>query len=217
MEMRARMSRRACLASLVVVVTSCGSPDEQIDASEAAASGASTSPSQTVPPSPETTTQSPPSTTHAPAPDPPAPEPPKPEPPKPPAPQPAPPRPNPPAPQPEPPAPNPNPPPGTVSYDLPDVGGSDLADEDNWRAGYANNCTTAGHPPDCLHLTVRAYAPDANGDPTRIDDPGPNYVEDNVYESCPVTEITPAPPAEVPVGTTVVITVLCRPVGAGGG
>ena len=135
--------------------------------------------------------------------------------PKPPQPQPQPPAPQ---PQPQPPAPppNPNPPPGTVSYDLPSVGGSDLADEDNWRAGYAGSCTTAGHPPDCLHMSVTVFAPDANGTDARIADPGPNYTDDGVYDSCPVTAITPRPPATVPVGTTVVIEVHCEPAGGGG-
>jgi hypothetical protein len=95
------------------------------------------------------------------------------------------------------------------------VGGSDLVDEDNWRSGYADKCTTAGHPADCLHLSVKAYVSDANGNQTPITNPGPDYFSGGVYESCPVTAITPEPPAEVPVGTTVVIKVLCQPVGGG--
>jgi hypothetical protein len=213
MEMRARTSRLACVASLAIVIASCASPDERVDASPAAAAGSSKSSASTAPvppswvPAPQTTTPPPPPSPRPPAP---APRPPAPQP-QPPAPQPQPPAPQPPAP----PAPNPNPPPGTVSYDLPNVGGSDLADEDNWRSGYANNCTTAGYPADCLHMSVVVSAPDANGDPTRIDDPGPGYFSDGVYESCPVTAITPEPPAKVPVGTTVVIEVLCDPVGDG--
>jgi hypothetical protein len=216
MEMRVRISRLACAASLAVVIASCGSPDKQIDAAEAGSSGASTSsPSGTAvtessvpPPQPQESTPQPhPSPTHAPGPAPPKPQP------QPPAPQP-----QPPAPQPQPPAPpapNPNPPPGTVSYDLPNVDGSDLADEDNWRSGYEDNCTRAGHPSDCLHMSVEVYAPDANGDPVRIrPDPGPNYADAGVYATCPVTAITPEPPAEVPVGTTVIIKVLCQPVDA---
>jgi hypothetical protein len=102
-----------------------------------------------------------------------------------------------------------------VSYDLPNVGGSDIADQDNWRSGYENNCTTAGHPPDCLHMDVRVSAPDENGTPAPIANPGPDYFGDGIYQRCEVTGITPLPPVEVPVGTTVVIEALCEPVGDG--
>jgi len=122
------------------------------------------------------------------------------------------PEPQPPAP---PPPPNPNPPPGTVSYDLPNDG-SDLDDEDGWQAGFEDKCTAAGHPTDCLHMSVVVSAVGPDGKATGISDPGPGYRDDGVYDSCTVTHITPEPPVEVPVGTTVVIDVLCQPVDAGG-
>jgi hypothetical protein len=92
------------------------------------------------------------------------------------------------------------------------VGGSDINDQDNWRNGYANNCTTAGHPPDCLHMDLRVWVLDENGNRVRIDNPGANYFAAGVYEYCQVTAIDPEPPAEVPVGTAVVIDALCEPV-----
>jgi hypothetical protein len=97
------------------------------------------------------------------------------------------------------------------------VGGSDLIDQENWRAGFEDTCTTAGYPADCLHMSVRVFAPDEEGKPTRIDNPGPDYESDGVYSSCPVTAITPEPGSEVDVGTTVVIEVLCEPVSNGTG
>jgi hypothetical protein len=171
---------------------------------------------QPQPPQPQPQPQAPQPQPQAPQPQPqPAPPPPPPQPqPAPPPPQPAPP---PPPPQPAPPPPNPNPPPGTVSYDLPNVGGSDLIDQENWRAGFEDTCTTAGYPADCLHMSVRVFAPDEEGKPTRIDNPGPDYESDGVYSSCPVTAITPEPGSEVDVGTTVVIEVLCEPVSNGTG
>jgi hypothetical protein len=166
---------------------------------------------QPQPPQPQPQPQAPQPQPQAPQPQPqPAPPPPPP----PPQQQPAPP---PPPPQPAPPPPNPNPPPGTVSYDLPNVGGSDLIDQENWRAGFEDTCTTAGYPADCLHMSVRVFAPDEEGKPTRIDNPGPDYESDGVYSSCPVTAITPEPGSEVDVGTTVVIEVLCEPVSNGTG
>jgi hypothetical protein len=162
---------------------------------------------QPQPPQPQPQPQAP-----QPQPQAPQPQPAPPPPPPPPQPQPAPP-----PPQPAPPPPNPNPPPGTVSYDLPNVGGSDLIDQENWRAGFEDTCTTAGYPADCLHMSVRVFAPDEEGKPTRIDNPGPDYESDGVYSSCPVTAITPEPGSEVDVGTTVVIEVLCEPVSNGTG
>jgi hypothetical protein len=97
------------------------------------------------------------------------------------------------------------------------VGGSDLVDQENWRAGFEDTCTSAGYPADCLHMSVRVSAPDEQGKPTRIDNPGPDYASDGVYSSCPVTAITPEPGSEVDVGTTVVIEVLCEPVSNGTG
>jgi hypothetical protein len=211
MELRVRISRLTCAAAVVVVVASCAGPDEGVEASPAAAeSSRSSTPSASDATVPQTSVPVPPTSTSRPRPAPtttPVPKPPQPQPP---APQPQP-QPQPPAPPP----PNPNPPPGTVSYDLPNVPGSDLADEDNWRSGYENNCTTAGHPTDCLHMSVKVFAPDGSGTDVRIDDPGPNYSDDGVYDSCPVTAITPMPPATVPVGTTVVIEVHCEPAGGG--
>jgi len=209
MELRSRISRLTCAAALMVLVGSCASPGDRVDASPAAsASSRLSTPSTSTATAPETSVPVPPTQTSPPRPAPTTPPVPKPQP-KP--------QPQPPAPQPQPPAPppNPNPPPGTVSYDLPGVGGSDLVDEDNWRAGYEGSCTTAGYPPDCLHMSVKVFAPDANGTDVRIADPGPNYSAD-VYDSCPVTAITPMPPAKVPVGTTVVIEVHCKPAGGGG-
>jgi hypothetical protein len=214
MEMRVRISRLTCATALVVVIASCASPDERVDASPAAAesSRSSTSSASSVP-APQTsvsipTTQAPttrprPAPTTAPAPKPP--QPPPPEPPQPP------PQPQPPAPPP----PNPNPPPGTVSYDLPNDG-SDLADEDNWQRGFEGKCADAGYPTDCLHMSVVVSAVGPDGKATEIKDPGPNYADSGVYSSCTVTHIEPEPPVEVPVGTTVVIEVLCQPVGAEG-
>jgi hypothetical protein len=66
-------------------------------------------------------------------------------------------------------------------------------------------------------MSVEVSAVDADGHATPIADPGPNYVDDGVYESCPVTAITPEPPVEVPVGTTVHIHVECHPVPADAG
>jgi hypothetical protein len=166
---------------------------------------------QPQPPQPQPQPQAPQPQPQAPQPQP-QPQPAPPPPPPPPQPQPAPP-----PPQPAPPPPNPNPPPGTVSYDLPNVGGSDLIDQENWRAGFEDTCTTAGYPADCLHMSVRVFAPDEEGKPTRIDNPGPDYESDGVYSSCPVTAITPEPGSEVDVGTTVVIEVLCEPVSNGTG
>ena len=207
MVLRVRITRLTCAAALVLVVGSCGGHGERVDASPAAsASSRLSTPSTSSATVPETPAPVTPTQTSPPRPAPPT------------APVPKPPQPQPPAPRPQPPAPpsNPNPPPGTVSYDLPSVGGSDLADEDNWRAGYEGSCTTAGHPPDCLHMSVKVFAPDGNGTDVRIADPGPNYSSDGVYDSCPVTAITPMPPAKVPVGTTVVIEVHCQPAGGGG-
>lgn len=232
MDRWARASRLACVVPLVLVTVSCASPDERISASPAAAGGSSPSSASPVPPSPVPAPQPPAPSPQPPAPAPQAPAPqPQPQPqapaPQPQAPAPAPqapaPQPQAPAPQPQAPAPqapaapppNPNPPPGTVSYDLPNVGGSDIADQDNWQSGYRNNCTTAGHPPDCLHMSVVVSALDANGNVTPIDNPGPDYFGDGIYERCAVTSITPEPPVEVPVGTTVVITALCEPVDDG--
>jgi hypothetical protein len=93
--------------------------------------------------------------------------------------------------------------------------GSDLADQDNWRLGYQDKCMTAGHPADCLHMSVVASAVGPDGKPAPIPNPGAGYFAHGVYESCPVTAITPEPPVEVPVGTTVVIEALCRPVDKG--
>jgi hypothetical protein len=240
MEMRVRLSRLVCATSLPVLIASCASTDKRVSASPAEAglsSGSSTSSASSGPlpssPSPAPQPQDPsrqPSQPHAPTPQSqapvpqpqaPAPQPQAPAPqPQAPAPQPKAPAPQPqaPAPQPQPPAPrppNPNPPPGTVSYDLPNVGGSDLADQDNWRAGYANKCTTAGHPANCLHMSVVVSAVGPDGKPAPIPNPGAGYFAAGVYESCPVTAITPEPPVEVPVGTTVVIKVLCQPVAGG--
>jgi hypothetical protein len=218
MDMRARVFRLAFVVPLAVVVVSCASPDERItaspmeagassDPSESSESSASPEPSpapQPPAPAPQPPVPAPQPPASAPAPPAPAPQPPAP------APQPPAPAPQPPAPAPQP--PNPNPPPGTVSYDLPNVGGSDIADQDNWQAGYENNCTTAGHPADCLHMSVLVWAPDANGNPAPIPNPGPDYFGDGIYQSCAVISITPEPPVEVPVGTTVVIKALCEPV-----
>jgi hypothetical protein len=202
MDMRARVFRLAFVVPLAVVVVSCASPDERITASPMEA-GASSDPSES--------SESSASPEPAPAPQPPAPAPQPPAPaPQPPAPAPAPPAPAPQPPAPAPQPPNPNPPPGTVSYDLPNKQ-SDLADQDNWRAGYANNCMMAGHPANCLHMSVRVWA-DVNGTPTPIDNPGAHYFGEGVYDSCGVTDIDPMPPTKVPVGTTVVIKALCEPV-----
>jgi hypothetical protein len=224
----ARASRLVAVAPLAVVMVSCGGNDPSISASPpetvASSSGSSASPAPGSQPSvPESQESA--SGSRAPAPQPQAPRPqpqaPRPQPqpqPQPPQPQPQAPQPQPqPQPQPAPPPPNPNPPPGTVSYDLPNVGGSDLIDQENWRSGFEDTCTTAGYPADCLHMSVRVSAPDEEGKPTRIDNPGPDYGSDGVYSSCPVTAITPEPGSEVDVGTTVVIDVLCEPVSNGTG
>jgi hypothetical protein len=222
----ARASRLVAVAPLAVVMVSCGGNDPSISASPpetvASSSASSASPAPGSQPSvPESHESA--SGSRAPAPQPQAPRPqPQPQPPQPqpqaPQPQPQPQAPQPqPQPQPAPPPPNPNPPPGTVSYDLPNVGGSDLIDQENWRAGFEDTCTTAGYPADCLHMSVRVSAPDEEGKPTRIDNPGPDYESDGVYSSCPVTAITPEPGSEVDVGTTVVIEVLCEPVSNGTG
>jgi hypothetical protein len=237
MDVWARASRLVAVAPLAVVMVSCGGNDPSISASPpetvASSSGSSASSAPGSQPSVPESQQSA-SGSQAPAPQPQAPRPqpqPQPQPPQPqpqapqPQPQPAPPppppqpqpAPPPPQPQPAPPPPNPNPPPGTVSYDLPNVGGSDLIDQENWRAGFEDTCTTAGYPADCLHMSVRVSAPDEEGKPTRIDNPGPDYESDGVYSSCPVTAITPEPGSEVDVGTTVVIEVLCEPVSNGTG
>jgi hypothetical protein len=225
MDVWARASRLVAVAPLAVVMVSCGGNDPSISASPpetvASSSGSSASSAPGSQPSvPESASAS---GSLAPAPQPQAPRPqPQPQPPQPqpqaPQPQPQPQAPQPqPQPQPAPPPPNPNPPPGTVSYDLPNVGGSDLIDQENWRAGFEDTCTTAGYPADCLHMSVRVFAPDEEGKPTRIDNPGPDYESDGVYSSCPVTAITPEPGSEVDVGTTVVIDVLCEPVSNGTG
>jgi hypothetical protein len=226
MDVWARASRLVAVAPLAVVMVSCGGNDPSISASPpetvASSSGSSASSAPGSQPSvPESQESA--SGSRAPAPQPQAPRP-QPQAPRPqPQPQPQPPQPQPQAPQPQPqpqpapPPPNPNPPPGTVSYDLPNVGGSDLIDQENWRAGFEDTCTTAGYPADCLHMSVRVSAPDEEGKPTRIDNPGPDYESDGVYSSCPVTAITPEPGSEVDVGTTVVIEVLCEPVSNGTG
>jgi hypothetical protein len=240
MDVWARASRLVAVAPLAVVMVSCGGNDPSISASPpetvASSSGSSASSAPGSQPSVPESQQSA-SGSQAPAPQPQAPRPqpqaprPRPQPqpqqpqPQPQQPQPQPPQPQPQAPQPQPqpqpqpapPPPNPNPPPGTVSYDLPNVGGSDLIDQENWRAGFEDTCTTAGYPADCLHMSVRVSAPDEEGKPTRIDNPGPDYESDGVYSSCPVTAITPEPGSEVDVGTTVVIEVLCEPVSNGTG
>lgn len=183
MESQVRTCRLACVASLTVLLASCGSHDKQLHASDAASAGSATTSASS---EAATGSSEPVSPTQPPSRQP----------------------------QPRPPAPNPNPPPGTVSYDLPNDG-SDLGDEDNWRAGFADKCRTAGHPRDCLHMSVVVSAVGPDGKEKAIADPGPNYADNGVYSDCHITHIKPEPPVTVPVGTTVVIKVLCTPVAGG--
>jgi hypothetical protein len=151
-----------------------------------------------------------------PQPQPPAPPPPGQQPP-PPAPQPpAPPPPAPPAPPPPAPPPNPNPPPGTVSYDLPGEG-DDLSNQDGWASGFQSACQSAGHEDDCLTMVVRVYQKKPGEPREEVSNPGPDYAapgdgSDPLYSDCRIAEIIPPPPAEVDVGTKVVIKVDCVPV-----
>jgi hypothetical protein len=208
MDVRARMSL-ALLVPLSIVIASCAGPDEANPEAQSAESSTSAKSSDSPPPVPV------PPPGPAPEPPGPAPEPPGPAP-EPPGPAPEPPAPAPEPPAPAPPPPNPNPPPGTVSYDLPDEdGGSDIVDQDNWKAGYEDNCTRAGHPADCLHMSVLVEAPDENGVVVPVPNPGSDYFGDGIYESCTVYDIEPTPGVEVPVGTTVVIRALCEPVDDG--
>jgi hypothetical protein len=209
MDMRARVSL-AFVTPLAILIASCASPEEADTESQAAESSTSSTSSTSSESSESSESRAPQPSAPAPGPPVPPPKPPAPAP-GPPVPAPKPPVPAPKPPVPAPPPPNPNPPPGTVSYDLPDEdGGSDIIDQDNWRNGYEGNCTDAGHPPDCLHMSLLVEAPDETGQPGPIPTPRADYQDDGIYRSCTVYDIEPDPGTEVPVGTTVVIRALCE-------
>jgi hypothetical protein len=98
-----------------------------------------------------------------------------------------------------------------VGLDIPDLN-SDLGERGGWEADAADACVQAGFQADCVTFDYDYFATDDEGNGrTPIGDPGNDYQP--TYTACPVESITPLTGAgtePIPVGTEIVIVVVCK-------